>query len=210
MAHSGHRHIAMHTEPSRARRARAGAAIAPPCPAHRLAASCSRPASSRSTIPQPAQTGPRVQALRGELSRRGLSRLHRAARRPPPERIRAAVRGAAGLADRLHRLGRAARGARRPRRAVRRRPLHAAGARPGRCRGRSRSCTSPRRRPSAGSKRICRPAPSSATTPGCTPSTAPSGSARACANAGADAGAGRAQSDRRDLDRPAGAAARRR
>ena len=56
--------------------------------------------------PQPAQTGPRVQALRAELARRGLSRLDPAARRPAPERIRAALRGAAGLADRLHRLGR--------------------------------------------------------------------------------------------------------
>ena len=128
--------------------------------------------------PQPAQTGPRVAALRAELARRGLSGFDPAARRPAPERIRAAVRGAAGLADRLHRLGRQRRRAGRQGRAVRRRPLHAAGARPGRRLGVHHRADRPRPRRSTGSSRICRPAPSSATTPGCTPSRAPSGSPR--------------------------------
>ena len=79
--------------------------------------------------PQPAQTGPRVQALRAELARRGLAGfIVPRADRHQNEYV-PAVRGAARLADRLHRLGRRRRRAGRPRRAVRRRPLHAAGAR---------------------------------------------------------------------------------
>ena len=103
-------------------------------------------------------------------------RLRRSARRPASERIRARLRGAAGLADRLHRLGRdggraAARG-----RAVRRRPLHAAGGASRSTHGCSRSSRWSIRRRRAGSSRTCQPATASATTRGCTPPTAPSGS----------------------------------
>ncbi len=125
--------------------------------------------------PQPAQTGPRVQALRAELAQARAVRPDPAARRPAPERIRAALRGAAGLADRLHRLGRDDRGARRQGRAVRRWPLHACRREPRSTHRCSRSCRSPTPRRSAGSSRTCRRAPSSATTPGCTPPRAPSG-----------------------------------
>ena len=135
--------------------------------------------------PQPAQTGPRVQALRAELAQARALRPHRAARRPPSERIRAALRGAARLAHRLHRLGRHHHRARRPRRAVRRWPLHAAGARPGRHGGVHDRAD---RRHHAGALARAEPAggrASSATTRGCTPPTAPSASPSACANAGA-------------------------
>ena len=80
----------------------------------------------------PAASAPRVAALRTELARRGLDRLRRAACRLPPERISAAVGGAARLAHRLHRLGRRRDRADGARGAVRRRPLHVAGARAGR------------------------------------------------------------------------------
>ena len=103
-------------------------------------------------------------------------RLHPAARRPPPERIRAALRGAAGLADRLHRLGR------RRRRAAPTAPRCSSTAAT-RCRPATQVDTSVfaivhDRRDAAGPlarSRTCRRAPSSATTRGCTPSTAPSG-----------------------------------
>ena len=62
----------------------------------------------------------------------GARRLHRAARRRASGRIRAEIGGAARLADRLHRLGRHGGGARRQGGDLRRRPLHAAGARAGR------------------------------------------------------------------------------
>ncbi len=71
-------------------------------------------------------------AGRGAAHRTGAARADRpdrAARRPPSERICAGLRGAARLAHRLHRLGRARDRADGPRRAVRRRPLHPAGAR---------------------------------------------------------------------------------
>ena len=67
-------------------------------------------------------------AARGTSSARPR-RLHRAARRPLPERICAALRRAARLAHRLHRLGRHRHRARRPRGDLRRRPLPGAGAR---------------------------------------------------------------------------------
>ena len=59
-----------------------------------------------------------------------------------------------------------------------------------------------------GSSRTSQPATASATTRGCTPSTAPSGSPRPAPPPAPTLVAGRAQSDRRDLDRPPGAAAR--
>ena len=82
-----------------------------------------------------AEGAPRVAALRAELAQARARRFHRAARRPLPERIRAAERRAAGLAHRLHRLGRRRHRARRPRRDFRRRPLSGAGARGSRRRG---------------------------------------------------------------------------
>ena len=118
----------------------------------------------------------RLAALAGGAETARARRLHRAARRPLPERICAALRRAARLAHRLHRLGRRRHRARRPRRAC-------SSTAAIRCR-RATKWTPPllpsniwssiRRR--SGSKRICRPAPSSAIRRGCTPSTAPSGS----------------------------------
>ena len=103
-------------------------------------------------------------------------RLHRAARRPLSERICAALRRAARLAHRLHRLGRARHRARRPRRRS-----SSTAAIWCRCATRSMRRLSPssiwssiRRR--HGSRKICRPAPSSAIRRGCIRSTAPSGS----------------------------------
>ena len=186
------------------------AAVAAPGPAHIDSAPCSRPVSSRSTTRRPAASGPRVRRCAPSWPARALDGFivpradrHQNEYVPPSEERLAWLTGFTGSAGTAIVLA-------DKRRAVRRRPLHAAGARrrsTPRC---SRSCTSPRRRRSTGSSRTCRRAASSATTPGCTPPTAPSGSRSACATAGATLVAGRAQSDRRDLDRPAGAAARRR
>ena len=74
----------------------------------------------------------RLMALRMALADGQSLRLHRPARRRAPERIPAARGRAAGLADRLHRLGRHGDRARRRGGDLRRRPLHAAGARAGR------------------------------------------------------------------------------
>ena len=98
------------------------------------------------------QRGGERAARQGVAHRAGAARAHRlrrAARRPPPERISAGLGGAARLADRLHRLGRRGDRADGPRRAVRRRPLHAcrrASRSTPRC---SRSCTWSRRRPTS-------------------------------------------------------------
>ena len=92
-------------------------------------------------------------------------RLHRAARRPPSERIRAAVRGAARLAHRLHRLGRRRDRARRPRRAS-----SSTGAICCRCATRStprcsRSSIWSTTRPTSGWRPTCQPARASAIDP---------------------------------------------
>ena len=109
------------------------------------------------------------------LARRGLSGfiLPRADRHqneyvPPSEERLAWLTGFTGSAGTGVVLG-------RPRRVVRRWPLHAAGRSARSTPRSSRSCRSARRRRSAGSSRTCPRAPSSATTPGCTPSKARSG-----------------------------------
>ena len=82
--------------------------------------------------PEAAQAAPRVAALRAELARRGLDGFVV----PHADRFQneylSARRGAPRLAHRLHRIGRRRDHSRRPRRAVRRRPLHHPGARPDR------------------------------------------------------------------------------
>ena len=99
-----------------------------PAPPHRLAGACSRRVSSRSTTRNRRRPGRGSQALRAELARRGLSGfiLPRADRHqneyvPPSEERLAWLTGFTGSAGIDDRAG-------GPRRAVRRRPLHAAGA----------------------------------------------------------------------------------
>ena len=130
-------------------------------------------------------SAPRVAALRAELKRRGLDGfiVPRADRYqneyvpPCAERLAwlTGFTGSAGARDR----------ACRPRRHFRRRPLSGAGrARKSMRRSSPSSIWSNiRRRP--GSKRICRPAPSSAIRRGCIRSTAPSGSPRPARRRGA-------------------------
>ena len=82
--------------------------------------------------PEAAEAAPRVAALREELARRGLDGFIVPHADRSPERISAAVRRAARLADRFHRIGRRRHRHGRPRGAVRRWPLYPAGARAGR------------------------------------------------------------------------------
>ena len=151
--------------------------------------------------PAPAE---RLASLRAELKRRGPRRLRRAARRRAPGRIRAAPLAAAGLADRLHRLGRPGDRAGRQGGDLRRRPLHAAGARAGRHR-RLRAAPDPggiAGRP--GSPRTCRRAASSASIPGCRRSTATTASrAPRSAPAAASCRSTPTRSTRCGRDRPA-------
>ena len=109
--------------------------------------SCSRQSSNRSTIRRPRRERAARQGAAHRARAARAHRLHRAARRPASERICAGLRGAARLAHRLYRLGRRRHRADGARGAVRRRPLHAAGARPGRHRRCSRSCIWSKRRP---------------------------------------------------------------
>ena len=85
-----------------------------------------------------AALGPGRDAARGTGSARSR-RVRRAALRRASGRIRAGLRPAPRLADRLHRLGRHGDRAQGSRRVVRRRPLHVAGRRAGRSRRCSRS-----------------------------------------------------------------------
>ena len=150
-------------------------------------------------------------ARRGAAHRAGAprtDRLHRAARRPPPERIRAGVRGAARLAHRLHRLGRHRDRADGARGAVRRRPLYAAGARAGRRRAVRH------RAPGRDAARPLDRAESRRRRPPRLRSLAAHGRGRGAIEQGLrrgrrHAGGGRARPDRRHLERPPGAAARR-
>ena len=107
----------------------------------------------------------RLAALRAELQRRGLDGfvVPRADEHQGEYVPRALA--APGLAHRLHRLGRAGHRAGRPRGDLHRRPLHAAGARPGRhrrlrCRTRSRGVAA-----EPGSPRTCPRAAGSAIDP---------------------------------------------
>ena len=151
---------------------------------------------------------PRVQALRAELARRGLSGfiLPRADRHqneyvPPSEERLAWLTGFTGSAGTRRR-------ARRSSRAVRRRPLHAAGREPGRRRACSRSCTRPRRRPDQWLESNLPAGAKLGYDPWLHTVEGAERLARRLRQRRRDAGADRAQSDRRDLDRPAAAAAR--
>ena len=133
------------------------------------------------TFDDAAESGGERAARRGAAHRAGAARAHRlrrAARRPPPERISARLGGAARLAHRLHRLGRRRDRADGARGAVRRRPLHLAGARAGRHvavrdRASGRDAARPVDRAHAHAR-----ATRSATIRGCTPSRAPRSSPR--------------------------------
>ena len=144
----------------------------------------------------------RIAALRAELDAARTRRLRHPARRPAAERICAAVRRAAGLADRLHRLGRR---------------RHRADASAPRC-----SSTAATRVQAAKQvdtslftiEHLVDPPPEnwleqnlqgrrrSATIRGCTPPTAPSGCSAPAPTRRRDAGRGRRQSARCGVDRP--------
>ena len=156
-------------------------------------------------------SAPRVAALRAELARRGLDgfivpradRFQNEYVPPCDERLAwlTGFTGSAGDRDR----------ACRPRRAVRRRPLHGAGARGSRRRDLLDRASGRASAARHGSRPICRPAPSSAIRP-----VAAHHRRRRAARQSLRGSAARAlvrrrrQSDRCDLDRPAAAAARRR
>jgi len=155
-----------------------------------------------------AASGPRLAALRTELARRGLTGFIVPRSEPPSERIRAGVRAAARLADRLF-------GLRRIAIVLMERALLFVDGRytlqareqvgVPRC---SPSSTWWRRPRTGGSRRISRPAIGSVTTPCCILSRVRSELGKACAAAGANAGRGRARLDRRHLGRSPRAAHR--
>ena len=146
----------------------------------------------------------RVAALRAELFAARARRLHRAARRPLSERIRAALRRAARLAHRLHRLGRHRHRACRPRGPLRRRPLSGAGARRSRRRDVHRSSISSRiRRTTWIEANLRGRRAGSAIRPWLHTIDGAERLAKACARSRRDACCRRRQSDRCDLDRPA-------
>ena len=150
----------------------------------------------------------RVGRLREWLEQPRPRRLPGAARRPASGRVCRAGLGAAALADRLRRFGRRRADPARAGAYLRRRPLHAAGAQPGRSvdlHGRE-----PGRDAAAGldRARTWARARASASIPGCTPSPTPRRCARPPKRSARHWCAVDAQSDRRIVDRPAGAAAR--
>ena len=155
-------------------------------------------------------TRDRLKQLRAELKRAGLTGFIVPARRRAPERIPAALGRAPRLADRLHRLGRLGGRAARRGGGLRRRPLHAPGPRP-------RSTPSAfalehliETPPSKWLKARLKPGDRIGYDPWLMTRPRSAASTKSAAAAEATLVAGRGQPDRPHLDRPAGAAARRR